>query len=142
MQALLPPSSSVTRLTVPAALRAISTPTSVEPVNPTFRRADARRARRPRRGPARDDVERARGQPGLEPELGVAQHGEGERLAGFSTTVLPAASAGAVFQLPMLSGKFQGVMSAVTPIGSRKVRTMPSRSTGIVEPKNLSIAPA
>jgi hypothetical protein len=59
-----------------------------------------------------------------------------------STTVLPAASAGAVFQLPMLSGKFHGVISAVTPIGSRKVSTMPSRSTGIVEPKNLSIAPA
>ncbi len=56
--------------------------------------------------------------------------------------MFPAASAGAVFQLPMLSGKFHGVMSAVTPIGSRNVSTIPSRSTGIVEPKNLSTAPA
>ena len=66
----------------------------------------------------------------------------GERLAGLSTTVFPAAIAGAVFQFAMLSGKFHGVISAVTPIGSRKVSTIPSRSTGIVEPKNLSTAPA
>ena len=56
--------------------------------------------------------------------------------------MFPAAMAGAVFQLAMLSGKFHGVMRAVTPIGSRKVSTIPSRSTGIVEPKNLSTAPA
>ncbi len=56
--------------------------------------------------------------------------------------MLPAASAGAIFQLAMLRGKFQGVISPTTPIGSRNVSATPSRSTGIVWPKNLSTAPA
>ena len=39
--------------------------------------------------------------------------------AGFSTTALPAASAGAIFQLVNISGKFQGTIWPTTPIGSR-----------------------
>jgi hypothetical protein len=35
--------------------------------------------------------------------------------AGFSTTVLPAASAGAIFQASMSSGKFRGMTCAATP---------------------------
>ena len=56
--------------------------------------------------------------------------------------MLPAASAGAIFQFAMLSGKFQGVIRPTTPIGSRNVIATPSRSTGTVWPKNLSTAPA
>ena len=41
--------------------------------------------------------------------------------AGFSTTVLPNASAGAAFQSGIASGKFHGVISATTPSGSRSV---------------------
>ncbi len=41
--------------------------------------------------------------------------------AGLTTTVLPQARAGAIFQLAMLVGKFQGMISAQTPIGSRSV---------------------
>ncbi|OWK22462.1 hypothetical protein AJ88_09945 [Mesorhizobium amorphae CCBAU 01583] len=37
---------------------------------------------------------------------------------GFSTTVQPAAMAGATLQTIWLSGQFQGVISAQTPIGS------------------------
>ena len=44
-------------------------------------------------------------------EMGVA-------LAGLSTTVLPAASAGASFQVAMRIGKFHGMICATTPIGS------------------------
>ena len=42
-------------------------------------------------------------------------------LAGFSTTVFPAASAGAIFQASISSGKFHGMTWAATPIerGSR-----------------------
>lgn len=36
--------------------------------------------------------------------------------AGFSTTVLPAASAGASFQAAMRMGKFQGMICPITPI--------------------------
>ena len=37
--------------------------------------------------------------------------------AGLSTTVLPAASAGAIFQASISSGKFQGMIWAATPSG-------------------------
>ena len=37
--------------------------------------------------------------------------------AGFSTTVLPQASAGAIFQASIISGKFQGMTWPATPSG-------------------------
>ena len=37
--------------------------------------------------------------------------------AGLSTTVLPHASAGAIFQASIRSGKFQGMICAATPSG-------------------------
>ena len=40
--------------------------------------------------------------------------------AGFSTTQLPAASAGAIFQDAISSGKFQGMIWPTTPSGSWK----------------------
>ena len=53
--------------------------------------------------------------------------------AGLITIVLPVASAGPIFQLAMLSGKFHGVISPTTPSGSRKVMSTPP-ATGIVSP--------
>ena len=61
--------------------------------------------------------------------------------AGFSTTVLPAASAGASFQEAIVRGKFQGVISPTTPTGSRTVNACPP-ATGIVSPNSRSGAPA
>src|SRR5438093_7211724 len=52
----------------------------------------------------------------------------GDWLAGLSTTVLPAASAGAAFQQAMGNGKFHGTMAATTPIGWRSVKSSPPRS--------------
>jgi len=43
----------------------------------------------------------------------------GVGVAGFSTTVLPKASAGALFQAGMAIGKFQGVIRPTTPSASR-----------------------
>ena len=40
--------------------------------------------------------------------------------AGFITTVLPAASAGASFHVAMSSGKFHGMICPTTPSGSWK----------------------
>ena len=54
--------------------------------------------------------------------------------AGLSTTVLPAASAGASFHAAIVSGKFHGVISPTTPSGSRKVMPTPP-ATGIVSPR-------
>ncbi len=45
----------------------------------------------------------------------------GVRVAGLKTTVLPAMSAGAIFQTGMATGKFQGVTQATTPRGWRSV---------------------
>ena len=61
--------------------------------------------------------------------------------AGLSTTVLPAASAGATFQAAIVSGKFQGTMSATTPRGSRNVIAIPP-ATGMVSPSARSGAAA
>ena len=38
---------------------------------------------------------------------------------GFTTTVLPQASAGATFQVISSSGRFQGQITATTPFGTR-----------------------
>ena len=57
--------------------------------------------------------------------------------AGFSTTVLPAARAGANPQPAMGIGKFQGTMMPTTPSGSWKVRSTPP-ATGICLPKSRS----
>ena len=40
---------------------------------------------------------------------------------GLSTTVHPAASAGATFWANSMSGAFQGITAATTPTGSRRV---------------------
>ncbi len=42
------------------------------------------------------------------------------KLAGLSTTALPAAIAGAIFHDAMMNGKFHGMIPAQTPIGSRR----------------------
>jgi hypothetical protein len=62
--------------------------------------------------------------------------------AGFSRTVLPAASAGPSFQDAIESGKFHGTMSAQTPIGSRSVKSSPGALVGIVSPPSRETAPA
>ena len=43
--------------------------------------------------------------------------------AGFSTTVQPAAMAGAIFLVIMLAGKFHGVIAPTTPNGCRRTQS-------------------
>ena len=58
----------------------------------------------------------------------------GVRFAGFHTTALPKASAGAIFQAGVATGKFHGLTMATTPTGSRRTsisipgRTLSARS--------------
>ena len=61
--------------------------------------------------------------------------------AGLSTTVLPAASAGAKPQPAIGMGKFQGTMMPTTPSGSKNVTSVPP-ATGIWRPNIRSGAPA
>ena len=51
--------------------------------------------------------------------------------AGFSTTALPAASAGASFCASLAIGEFHGVIAATTPIGSCTLIVMKSPREGV-----------
>src|SRR6185436_12809805 len=62
--------------------------------------------------------------------------------AGLITTVLPHASAGAIFHTASISGKFQGVIAPTTPIGSRSVYANAFSCTGIVSPVTFPDHPA
>jgi len=64
----------------------------------------------------------------VERDLGIAV--SGVTSAGLSTTVQPAASAGARPQPAIGIGKFQGTMTPTTPTGSLKVMSIPP-GTGI-----------
>ncbi len=82
------------------------------------------------------------GSPASSPSSPSASAVSGVSSAGLATTLLPIASAGETFQLRIARGKFQGVIAAQTPIGSRNVSSVPSACEGIVWPWNLSTAPA
>ncbi|MCY1228106.1 hypothetical protein D3C71_1509930 [compost metagenome] len=61
---------------------------------------------------------------------------------GLTTTVQPAAMAGAIFQLNSINGEFQGVIAATTPTGSCRVKAKyPFLSSGSVLPCTLSARP-
>ena len=116
----LPPSSSVTRLIVCAAPAAIVRPTSVEPVKATLATSGCSTSRCPhvRPGPA-TTLTTPSGSPRRRAMRSNSSAVSGVSSAGLSTTVLPAASAGASFHAAIVSGKFHGVISATTPSGSR-----------------------
>ncbi len=142
MFADLPPSSSVTRLIVDDADAAIEAPTSVDPVNATLPTCGCSTRRWPtvRPGPTTTFTTPS-GIPASSAISANRSAVSGVSSAGFSTTVFPAASAGASFQAAIASGKFHGVISATTPIGSRNVIAIPP-ATGTVSPSRRSGAPA
>ena len=125
----LPPSSSVSRLTLPAAIRMISRPTAVEPVKAIFRTSGWLASRAPTTWPSPGTTFRT---PGGSPHscaiLANSSSVSGVCSSGLTTMVLPAASAGPIFHMASSSGKFHGTMAAHTPTGSR--RTMPLASVG------------
>ena len=54
----------------------------------------------------------------------------GVALAGLTTLVQPAASAGPSLRVIIAAGKFQGVIAAVTPTGWRSTRIRLSAASG------------
>ena len=138
MFADLPPSSSVTRFTCSAQPAMICLPTPVEPVKTTLRTAGCVTNRCPTTVPAPGTTSST---PGGSPASSASSPSRiavnGVSSAGFSTTVLPAASAGAKPQPAIGIGKFHGTITPTTPSGSWKVRSMPP-ATGICLPNNRS----
>ena len=75
------------------------------------------------------------GTPARSPSLASASAVKGVSEAGFATTVQPAAIAGAILRAIIAAGKFQGVIAAATPIGSRSTTMRaPARWLGITSP--------
>src|SRR3989442_10647735 len=97
----------------------ICRPTSVEPVNEILSTSGWRTRAAPAVDPPPGTTLKApAGKPASRVSSAKASAVSGVSEAGLSTTVQPAAKAGANFQLAMLSGKFQGTMAPTTPIGS------------------------
>jgi len=65
----------------------------------------------------------------------------GDCSAVLSTTVQPAASAGANFQPPIVSGKFHGTTAATTPAGSLVTSASSPSVVGGISPAVLSASP-
>ena len=71
----------------------------------------------------------------------IASAVSGVCVAGLTTAVFPQARAGAIFHDAITAGKFQGVIRAQTPTGSRIVTSIPGGTMGIDSPKILLAAP-
>ena len=85
--------------------------------------ADLRSAREhlaDRGGIAADEVQHAGRKPAASKISNSSTAESGVCSAGLSTTVLPAATAGASLRVTIELGKFQGVMQATTPRGRRR----------------------
>ena len=93
---------------------------AVEPVKLTMSTCgEATGASAAARSRAGDDVDDARREAGLLEELAQPDDGRaGPAGAGFTTTVLPMASAGPILPAMLVSGKLYEVMAATTPTGA------------------------
>ena len=104
---------------LPAVASRMIRPTSVEPVKAILSTPGVRDDAPPVPPVAGDDVDDARREarrPGRSRRTASAVSDVNS--AGLSTTVLPAASAGAIFQASISSGKFQGMIWPTTPTGA------------------------
>ena len=118
MNGALPPSSSDTFLTVPAHAFISTLPISVEPVKVSLRTMGLEVSSSPTsRAEPVTTLNTPLGMPARSASSASARAENGVALAGFATTVQPAASAGAHLRVIIAMGKFQGVIDATTPIG-------------------------
>jgi len=107
----------VTFLSVPATARAIALPTSVDPVNATLSTSGWETSAWPVTPAPVTMLTTPGGRSACWQISAKSRAVNGVVSAGFSTTVLPHASAGAIFQASMSSGKFHGITWAATPSG-------------------------
>src|SRR5688500_9453066 len=118
----LPPSSSDTFLSVFAARAMIDFPTFVDPVNAIESMRGWSTIALPTRAPSPGmTFSTPGGRPASRAYSANLRRDSEVFDAGLMTTVLPHASAGAIFQTASIRGKFHGVIAPTTPIGSRMV---------------------
>ena len=141
---VLSPISNCTRAPLRTAAAATPGPTSREPVKLTasINGDDASAAPSLAPGPI-TMLSTPVGSPARCTISASAQGEAGTSSAGLNTTQFPYASAGAIFQAGMASGKFHGVMAATTPTGSRVISTsMPGRTESPFSPARRTASPA
>ena len=142
MFALFPPSSRVTLFTWSAHPAMMCLPTSVDPVNTILRTAGCFTNRSPTTDPLPGKtVNTSWGMPARSASSPSRIAVNGVSSAGFSTTVFPAAKAGAKPQPAIGIGKFHGTITPTTPSGSWNVTSSPP-ATGICWPISRSGAAA
>ena len=117
MFAAFPPSSSVSFFSVPARAFMISFPTSVEPVKAILSTPSCFTSSAPARPSPVTMLTTPGGSSACRRTSQKRSAVSGVDSAGLRTTVLPAASAGAIFHESMRSGKFQGITWPATPTG-------------------------
>ena len=111
----LPPSSSDSFLPLPAVALRISRPTSVEPVNASLSMPAWLTSNSPTR-PSPVTIFTTPGGTPARWQISANSSAVSEvNSAGLNTTLLPAASAGAIFQESIKSGKFHGTIWPATP---------------------------
>ncbi len=119
----MPPSSAVKGTRLAAAAAPIRRPVSGEPVNETRRSSGCATSAAPASSPIPwITLNTPGGSPASWASSASSEHDSGDHSAGLSTTVQPAASAGAVFQVESMNGAFHGVITAAGPAGIRCTR--------------------
>ena len=115
MLAAFPPNSRVYRLPVPATARRIDFPTAVEPVNATLSMPECSTKACPVSPSPLIMFTTPAGSSASSSNSANFSAVSGVVSAGFNTTVLPQAKAGAIFQAAIKSGKFHGITCPTTP---------------------------
>ena len=114
----MPPSSSVSALPVPAVTCRILRPTAVEPVKAILSMPECATSAAPVAPSPVTMFSTPFGNPASRLSSANNSAVSGVYSAGFSTMVLPAASAGATFHASISSGKFHGITAPQTPSGA------------------------
>ncbi len=122
MLADLPPSSSVAGITFFAAASATVYPTAVEPVNASLRISGWSSMYWPAVEPWPVMMLSTPSGRTCAISFVISRRLTEVEEDGFIITQLPAASAGAIFQAAISSGKFHGIIWPTTPIGSRTIK--------------------
>src|SRR5881397_2934188 len=115
----LPPSSSNSRFMPRPAVSAMRCPTGVLPVNDTMSMSASTSACPASAPEPVTTLNTPGGSPASSTASANRSTASGSCGAGFTTTVLPMASAGATLPAMLVSGKLYGVMHATTPTGCR-----------------------
>ena len=117
MFAALPPSSRVTDVPLPATARAMDLPTSVDPVKATLSMSGCVTSARPVSAAPVTMLTTPWGRSACRQISANINAVSDVVSAGLSTTVLPQARAGAIFQASIIKGKFHGMTWPATPSG-------------------------